>query len=355
MMRRTKRKLRAGVIGTGMGRFHMEGFATHPGSELVAVCDLNVEEAREFADRYGAKHVFRDYREMVAMEELDLVSVVTPNNLHAAMTLAALRAGKDVLCEKPMAIRLSDAEAMVREARRRKKRLMINVGMRFNPLHQEVQARVAGGDLGDVYYAKSHWIRRKGIPFADFPPTGDMARGEWFVERRKAGGGASVDIGVHLYDLVWWLIGSPKPTCVLASTYSELLPDRLAKVGVKGDVDDLAAAFVKFKTGQTLFVEVTWDAHQPPYLGYEIFGTEAGAVWANWENTATLYCDTRSGKPTQKTVRAAGKVPSSYWHFVDCCLDRRKKMIAAGEELLEVTRVLDGIARSQRTKKAVDL
>jgi predicted dehydrogenase len=354
-MPRSRKKLRAGVIGTGMGRYHMEGFATHPGSELVAVCDLNAGEARQFADQYGAKHVFRNYRDMVAMEGLDLVAVATPNNLHAPMTLAALRAGKDVLCEKPMAIRLSHAEAMVREARRRKRRLMINVGMRFNPLHQEVHRRIGRGDLGEVYYAKSHWIRRKGIPFADFPPTGDMARGEWFVDKRKAGGGASVDIGVHLYDLVWWLIGAPKPATVLASTYSELLPDRLAKVGVKGDVDDLAAAFVKFRTGQTLFLEVTWDAHQPPDLGYEVFGTEAGAVWADWGDTATLYFDTRSGRPTEKKVRASRKATSSYWHFVDCCLDRRKKMIASGEELLEVTRVLDGIARSQKTKKAVEL
>ncbi len=354
-MARRKRKLRAGVIGTGMGRYHMEGFATHPGSELIAVCDLNVEEARLFADRYGARHVFRDYRDMVAMDELDIIAVATPNYLHARMALAALKADKDVLCEKPMAIRVSDAEAMVREARRRKRRLMVNVAMRFTDIHQEVQRRVAAGALGDVYYAKSHWIRRKGIPFADFPPTGDMARGEWFVDKRRAGGGASVDIGVHLYDLAWWIMGAPKPATVLASTYSELLPDRLAKVGVKGDVDDLAAAFVKFKTGQTLFLEITWDAHQPPDLGYEIFGTEAGVVWQDWGDTATLYTDTRSGKPTERTFRASRKAPNGYWHFVDCCLDRRRKMTAAGEELLEVTRVLDAIARSQKTRKAVDL
>jgi len=227
-MRRSRRKLKAGVIGTGMGRYHMEGFATHPQSELTAVCDLNVPEAQAFADKYGAKHVFRDYRKMIAMEELDIVAVATPNYLHAKMTIAALKAGKDVLCEKPIAIRLADAEAMVRAAKRRGKRLMINVGMRFDPVHEELRQRVGRGELGEVYYARSHWIRRKGIPFAVFPPTGEMARGEWFVKKRQAGGGALIDIGVHLFDLAWWLIGSPRPTSVLASMYSELLPDRLA-------------------------------------------------------------------------------------------------------------------------------
>lgn len=354
-MTRPKKKLRAGVIGTGMGRFHMDGFATHPNSELLAVCDLNLEEARFFADKYGAKHVFRDYRKLLAMDELDIVAAAVPNYLHAQMTIAALKAGKDVLCEKPMAIRVADAAAMVREAKRHRKRLMINVGMRFTPVHQEMHRRISAGDLGDVYYAKSHWIRRKGIPRADFPADGEMGRGEWFVQKRKAGGGALVDIGIHLLDLVWWQIGSPKPTTVLASTYSELLPSRLAKVGVKGDVDDLAAALVKFSTGQTLFLEVSWDAHQPPDLGYEIFGTKAGAAWRDWEDTATLYHDTKAGKPTQKTIRPAGRERSSYWHFVDCCLDRRRTMNASGEEILQVARVLDAIQQSQKTGRAVNL
>jgi len=354
-MGRSKRKLRAGVIGTGMGRYHMDGYATHPNCELLAVCDLNVAEAEAFARKYGAKYVFRDYRKLVAMEELDILSVVVPNYLHAEMTLAALKAGKDVLCEKPIAIRLEDAQAMVREAKRRRRRLMINVGMRFTPIHQEVRRRAAAGEFGDIYYAKSHWIRRKGIPRADFAADGEMGRGEWFVKKRQAGGGALVDIGVHLYDLVWWLVGSPGPSSVLASTYSKLLPGRLAKVGVKGDVDDLATALVKFKTGQTIQFEVTWDAHQPPNLGYEIFGTKAGVAWADWASEATMYLDAKSGRPTEKVIRPTAKERSSYWRFVDACLDRRVKTNASGEELLQVARVLDAVYRSQRMGKAVAL
>lgn len=354
-MGRSKKKLRAGVIGTGMGRFHMEGYATHPGSELVAVCDLNVEEARQFADKYGAKHVFRDYRKLLEMEELDAVSVVVPNLLHAKMTIAALKAGKHVLCDKPMAIKLADAEAMVRAAKAANKRLMINMVLRFNGVQMELRDRIAEGEIGEVYYARSHWIRRKGIPFADFPADGEMARGQWFVRKREAGGGASVDIGVHMFDLVWWLTGGKKPATVLASTYSHLVPKRLAKIGVEGDVDDLATALVKMKTGETIFLEVSWDAHQPPYLGFEIFGTKGGAKWAEWAKEATLYHDTKTGKPTEKTLKPRRKTPSTYWHFVDACLDRRTKMIASGEECLDVARVLEAIHRSQKTKQAVTL
>ena len=354
-MRRTKRKLQCAVIGTGMGRYHMEGFATHPKSELVAICDLNLAEAKEYAAKYGAKHVFRDYRRLLAMDDLDAVAIAAPNFLHARMAIAALKAGKHVLCEKPMATKLADAEAMVRAAARVKKRLMIHMSMRFGPIHQALHRVIEQGDLGKIYYAKSQWIRRKGMPLVDFPRTGSMGRGEWFVKKRMSGGGATVDIGVHMFDLVWWLIGGPKPVSVLASQYSELLPGRVAKVGVKGDVDDLATALVKFDTGQTVFFEVSWDAFQAPFLGYQIFGTKAGARWGDWRHEFTLYYDDKKGKAAEKAVKPAASVRSSYWQFVDACLDRRAKMIASGEECINVMRVLDALGRSQKTGKAITL
>jgi predicted dehydrogenase len=233
--------------------------------------------------------------------------------------------------------------------------LMIHMILRFTGLQWEVRERIAKGEMGEVYYAKSHWIRRKGIPRADFGSEGDMGRGEWFVRKRQAGGGASFDIGVHAFDLAWWLLGCPKPKTVLASTYSELLPGRLAAVGVKGDVDDLAAALVKFDTGQTIFAEVSWDAHQRPTFGYEIFGTKAGAIWERGQRGATLYRDDRRGKPKETALRARRKAPSGYWHFVDACLDRRVKMVASGEECLQVARVLDAVHRSQKTGRAAAL
>jgi predicted dehydrogenase len=349
------RKLRCGVVGTGVGRFHMNGYATHPGSELVAVCDLNVPEAKEFAEKSGAKHVFRDYRDMMAMEELDAVSIAVPNYLHARMTIAALKAGKHVLCEKPMATSLADAKAMVSAAKKAQKRLMIDMTMRFNGAHQALRRQIARGDLGKVYYAKSQMIRRKGMPLVDHPRTGSMGRGEWFVKKRLAGGGATVDIGVHMFDLVWWLIGAPKPVSVLAAQFKELVPKRALTIGVKADVDDLAGAFVKFDTGQAIFVEVSWDAFQPPTVGYQIFGSEGGARWGEWKTAYTLYSDDRQGKPTEKMVEVKRKARTAYWSFVDACLDPGAAMIASGEECLDVMRVLEAIGHSHQTGRTVAL
>jgi predicted dehydrogenase len=331
-----------------MGRGHMAGYASHPRCELAAVCDVNLEAARALAARYGAKQVFGDYRELVSMEELDIVSVATPNHLHARMTMAALRAGKHVLCEKPMATRLADAEAMAAEAKRARRRLMINMSYRFHPLQQAMWELIKRGELGEVYYAKSHYTRRHGAPLG--------AKG-WFVDKRQAGGGASVDLGVHAFDLVWWLMGSPRPKWVLGATYSELLPRRLAKLGVKADVDDLAAAMVKFETGQTIFYEASWEGHQPGHEGYEIYGTKGGAACWDWESDVKLarYYDDRRGRAVEKAFRRRRRRMSAYWHFVDACLDGRRKMIGSGEECVNVARVLDAMGRSQRTGRAVAL
>ena len=347
-MRRNRGRLRAGVIGGGMGRNHMQGYATHPKCELVAICDVNADRAKSLAETFGVEHVFRDYRRLLAMDDLDIVSVAVPNYLHGKMTIAALNAGKDVLCEKPMATKLADAEAMVRAATRAKKRLMINMSYRFHPVQQRMAEIIAGGDLGGIYYAKSHYMRRKGIP---------LGANAWFISKRQAGGGPSVDLGVHAFDLVWWLMGSPRPTWVLGSTYAELLPVRAAQLGVQGDVDDLATAMVRFDGGRTIFFEASWDGHVPGYEGYEIFGTKGGATCRDWESDlkATIHYDDRKGASVDKPVKAGRRRSSAYWHFVDCCLDRRRKMIASGEECTHVARVLDAMNRSQTTGKAVEL
>jgi len=282
------------------------------------------------------------------MDGLDIVSVAVPTYLHARMTIAALKAGKHVLCEKPMATKLADAEAMVRAAKRAKRRLMIDMSYRFDPLQQEVHRRIGEGELGEIYYAKSHYTRRKGIP---------LGASAWFIRKSRAGGGASLDLGVHAFDLVWWLMGCPKPTWVLGGTYSELLPERAAKLGVKGDVDDLATAMVRFHTGQTILFEASWDGHQPGHEGYEIYGTKGGASCRDWESDlkVTLYSDDARGRNVDRPLKTRGRGLSAFGHFVDCCLDRRKKMLAAGEECLTVARVLDAMVRSQKTGGAIKL
>jgi predicted dehydrogenase len=345
-----KGKLRAGVIGTGMGRYHMAAYAKHPRVTLAAVCDLNEAEAKEFGAKYGAESVFADYQEMLDTANLDILSVAVPNHLHAPIAIAGVQAGCHVLCEKPMATRLRDAERMVEVAASHGKRLMINMSQRFEPMQAALRHVTDSGKFGKVYYGKAGWIRRKGTPVLDFPPGGSMGRGPWFVDKRQAGGGALMDIGVHIYDLAWWIMGQPEPVTVLASEYNELSLPRFREKRVFADVEDLATSLVKFADGSTLFCEVSWDAHMEPGQYIEVFGTEGGL---RWRGEATLYYDAR-GKPTSKAVRPARKThESAYEHFIAACLNAKRRMMCSGYECLNVMRVLDAIDRSANTGRAV--
>lgn len=349
------KKLKAGIIGTGMGRLHMDGYSKDPRVEIFTICDINRKEAEEFAKKHKASYVFTDYKKMLDVEEIDLVSIATPNYLHAPMSIAALKRGKHVLCEKPMATNLKDAQTIVKVAKEENKKLMLHMSQRFLPQFYLMKRLINKGILGKIYYGKSSLIRQKGVPVLDVPSTTNsiMGRGNWFVEKDKAGGGALMDIGVHMYDLGWWLMGSPEVASVLGSMFAEITPPRFEKRGIYANVDELSSVLVKFKNGASLFSEVSWDAHMEPGMSIQIFGDKAGIRWQN--SSLTLFRE-EEGISTTTSI----KLPSedsretSYHHFVSAILEADKKMIASGEECLEVMKVLDAIKESNQAKQSIN-
>jgi len=335
-------EIRVGVIGTGMGRLHMQAYSEVPGTRIVAICDLNEPEARSFAEKYGATHVFTDYREMFAMEGLDAVSIVVPNHLHASMTLAALDAGLHVLCEKPMATTVSDAEAMVQKAKACGKRLMVHMTNRFRGANFSLGQLAQQGELGYAYYGRASMIRRRAVPTLHFPPTGIMGRGPWFLDSEKAGGGSLMDIGVHTYDLMWWFMGCPEPQTVSASTSRLLYEEEAKKRGIKFDVDEMASAFVRYENGATAFFDVSWAANQEPEWNVRVCGTKAGILL----NPPTIFRDRNGVLENTNIELPKTEQISPQQHFIDCIRDPEKPLIASGEEALAVVRVLDAIRRS---------
>ena len=346
------KKVRTGVVGTGFGRYHMAGYSELEDVELVAICDLNRAEAEQFADQYKVQKVFTDYREMCRLPELDAVSVVVPNCLHAPMSIYALNHGKHVLVEKPMATSPKDARAMVTAAKKAGKRLMVEQAMRFNPEVQLVRAYYERGEFGNIYYARSTWIRRKGWPRLNFEPGGTMGRGEWFIRKAEAGWGALGDIGVHLTDLAWYLMGCPKPVTVSGGMWNEVAAPTLKKKKMPCEVDETACGFIRFENGSALTVEVTWDSHNEPFQECRVYGSKGGAscfpakVYRGEDITETVELATHYG---------GFPVQTAYGHFIDRIRNPRKKMIASGEEVVSIIDILDGLARSAASGKEVRL
>lgn len=344
-------KLRVGIIGLGIGRHHIRGYQSHPNAEVAAIADLDETRLKVSGDEYKIEHRYRDAQEMLTQEKLDVVSVCTPNKFHKPLTIAALEAGCHVLCEKPMAMNTAEARAMLDAAKRAGKRLMINFSYRFSAPSWALKAQVDAGALGDIYFARTIWHRRRGIP----------GFGGWFGQKDLAGGGPIIDLGVHRLDLALWLMGYPKPVWVLASTYNTI-GSRIAKEkGAKFDVEDLGVALIKFENGATLELEASWAAYiaEQELMETRLLGTIGGAVQRNvgegYKFEAEVFFERNGSHYDMKLHHPPGpEVPSQFHHFLDSIL-QDKPHIATAEEGLTVMELLDAIYESAASGQPVKI
>jgi predicted dehydrogenase len=263
--------VKLGLIGAGgIAQAHCRAIAEVEGVEVVAASDIVQENVERTAERWGIEHTFTDYDEMLEMDELDGVVVCTPTAVHAAPTIAALKAGKHVLCEKPMEAMLDAAADMVRTAHETGKILMVALKLRFSPQVIVAKKVVDEGTLGDVYYAECVADRRRGNP------------GRSFVKKATAGFGAGADIGVYALDTALYLMGHPKPVSVAAitSNYISLHADPVIGQWGKNlhetEVEDFAAAWVRFENGARLVFKTSWCMHMDSIGGTFFLGTKAG-------------------------------------------------------------------------------
>src|SRR4030095_16999610 len=200
-----------GIIGGGWpGGQHIKGYQGAGGWKIVAVADL-IPSRREkmLAAVPQAKQDANAEERLADKEETDAVSTCLPNFLHAPITIAALKAGKHVICEKPPAMNAGEAKKIEAAAAKAGKVVMYAVQRRFGGAEQASKQAIDKGYAGDVYHARSSWMRTRGIPIG----TG------WFIDKSKAGGGALIDIGVHMLALAWHLLGQPKPQSAFATIH----------------------------------------------------------------------------------------------------------------------------------------
>lgn len=351
------KKIKVGIIGAGsISVMHTKAYQKLDRVEVNSVCDINEDRANKYAKKYDIPNVFTDYNEMLELEELDAVSVTTWNNFHAPISIAALKAGKHVLCEKPLALNAKQAREIVTAAKEAGRLLMVGFVRRFEQRANLLKDAVESGELGDVYYAKTGYIRKWGNP------------GGWFADKKRSGGGPVIDLGVHVIDLIRYITGKPKAVSVTASTYNKLG----MKPEIKGidkyfsrdynsenphnDVEDAATAIIKFDNGLTLFFETSWVLNTKNDYNYlTLFGDKAGAQMEPelefYEERNNFYTDV---KPVLKDDIDTFEVifEREIAHFTDCITDGTN-CLNPGEDGVEVMKILDAIYKSAETDREV--
>ena len=270
--------LRAGVVGLGYaGDQHLKNYRRVPGVEPVALAGLEEDKLNELGERYEVPDLYTSWEDLVARDDLDIVSIGAPNHLHAPIAIAALEGGRHVLCEKPLARTGAEAERIVSAAREADRAVHIAFTQRERGDVQALKRHVDEGNLGRIYHAKATWMRRNGIP----------GMGGWFTSKELAGGGPLIDLGVHMVDMAIFLMGEPEVMSVSCATYAELGPRGRGGRGdfglMQGDkpyeVEDLATAFIRLSGGATLNLEAGWAAYRESSddFGVTLYGTDGGA------------------------------------------------------------------------------
>ena len=335
--------IRIGVIGLGIGRHHAANYRQHPCAEIVAVADTDKKRLEEVGESLSVAKRYVSGEEMLKAEDLDVVTVATPNKFHAPLTVAALKAGCHVLCEKPMAMTAAEARRMLQASRKARRRLMINFSYRFTEQSWALKKQVDTGILGDVYFARTVWHRRRGMP----------GFGGWFGQKALSGGGPLIDLGVHRLDLALWLMGYPQPVWVMGSAYDPIASAAAKRARKKFDVEDLAVGMVKFDNGATLEVEASWAANiaESELMETRLLGTKGGLVQRNknetYEFEAEIYIEREGCQFDMKLHPPVPEVRGAPYHFVDC-IARGVPHTATGEEGLIVMRILESIYTSAR-------
>lgn len=350
-------KIKIGIIGTGgISTFHIDSYLKNPHVEVVAFCDINPQQLEAMSKRYNIDNIYTDVNDMLAQTEMDAVSVCTWNNAHADCTVAALKAGKHVLCEKPMSVSETEALRMEAAARESGKLLQIGFVRRFGNDCTVLKDFIDNDTLGEIYFAKVSYLRRNGNP------------GGWFGDKSRSGGGPLIDLGVHVIDLARYLMGNPKPVSVYGATFEKLFN----RPGVKGkggylstgisekdicNVEDLAIATIRFENGAVISVETSFSLNIERDTGtIELFGTKGGA---KLDPSLRIFNET-NGYLTNLSLDMStelsfdGLFENEVNHFVDCILNETTCRAPANDGVA-LMKILDAIYRSAETGHEVVL
>jgi len=265
------RTVRIGIVGAGLiGKAHLRNYANIADVEIVAICDVNEQEASRVAQQFNIPNVYSDFRELLKRDDIEAVDVCLHNNLHAPVTIAAFQAGKDVYCEKPIAGAYGDGVKMIEAAEAYGKKLHVQLGTLYRKETKAAKALIDGGKLGKLYHARATGHRRRGRPFVDGYGT------PAFLNKEIAAGGALIDMGVYHIAQMLYLLGTPKVTRVSGKGYREMALDPIRGPQATFDVEEIGLGLVKFESGETLDIYEAWSIHMGSIEGCSIIGNEGG-------------------------------------------------------------------------------
>ncbi|MBT5534814.1 Gfo/Idh/MocA family oxidoreductase, partial [Candidatus Poribacteria bacterium] len=308
-------QVNVGIIGSQfISEIHAESLKRVPRANVLAVASPTEGHVTDFAGRHDIPNHFTDYRKMLEMDEVDVVLLGLPNDLHAEAAIAAAEAGKHVICEKPLCLNLADADAMIDACDAAGVKLMYAEELCFTPKYVRLKQLADEGALGDIYMVKQS-------------EKHDGPHASWFWDVDRSGGGVTLDMGCHAFHFFRWML----PGAEVTSVYAQM--DTVVH-GDKTRGDDNAVIIVTFSNGATCVAEESWAKPGGMDDRAEVHGSD-GVAYADLLHGNAIRTFSRDGYgyAVEKAASTAGWTftiyeeawnygfPQELEHFVDCVAD----------------------------------
>ncbi len=331
-------KVRVGIIGLGWVAqvVHIPQLLRMPEAEIVAVCDRDRARVRLVGEKFGFRNMYADTDALMERSDVDAVIVATSTDAHKDITLAALKAGKDVLVEKPIGRDYAEALEMATAARELKRKLMVGMNHRFRPDTMILKSMIEGKELGKVYYTRVGWLRKYN------------AERPWILQKEKSGGGVFIDLGIVMLDMALWMMGYPGVKRVNAVHYNQ----KTRKV------EDTSLVNLVLKNGASVNIEVSWSMALDDDVSYcYIHGTEGSASLNPFRINKELHGSLVNLAPAKLDTphhMFNRSYENELRHFLGAVKDIHP-VVSTAEEAVERMRIVDAVYKSVKRGREVIL
>ncbi len=302
--------------------------------EITGVCDIDKGKTKFIADKYNIKNSYTDYEKMFKELEADCAVVTTPTNLHKDVAVAGIESGFNVLVEKPLVRNAVEGEKILESAKKNKKILMVGMNNRFRPDFMMQRSFISGKELGEVFYIKTGFIRRRSTVE------------KWALDKSLSGGGVFMDLGIVVLDIALWLLKFPKIKSVSAVNYNRTFKT----------VEDTSIVFLRFVNGSTVSIEASWSLLRENDMFYcNVYGTEGSTsinplrIYKKMHGTLVNVTPLKLEKPANIFKRS---YEYELQHFFNSVRTGRP-VVSDGEEALSRQRIIDTVYKSAKSGKEI--
>ena len=331
-------KIKVGVIGLGgvAQLVHLPNLNKLPNVEISAVAEVNRNRLHTISDKFKIDHRFSNYKDLLEKSEVDAVIIATPTNTHKDIAIDCLQAGKDILVEKPLARTYLEAKQVYDVAKKTKRKLMVGMNLRYRPDAMLIRSMLTANEIGDPFYVKCGWIRQQ------------SSSEKWFTKKEESGGGVIIDLGIHLLDLVLWLLGYPEVTSVATTNFHHRTKS----------VEDTSISCIKCKNSAVINLEVSWSLPvQKDHFFFDVYGTKGSFSSNPFRLYKKIENDYINLTPTQ-IDNPSILLKKSYLNELKSFLGAIKGLnpvFSSGEEAVHRMKVVEAMYESATKKHEIKL